>query len=261
MTCTEKEAQRYAIGKVRISAVTMDKTLRLLDQQVQKRQSAYVCVSNVRTTLLSQKDESYCQIQNDSFLSVPDGMPLVWFARLAGVTGVERTTGADLMIRILEDSDRNGYSHYFLGDTELTLRRMLRTIRDRYPRITVKGSFSPPFRELTDNNLNDIGEKINHLNPSFVWVGLGAPKQERIMARLVSQLDSSVLVGVGAAFRFFVGEYKHPPRVVQICGLEGLYWRFGKKSPVWLIWWYCNSLFTFSVLVLKMFIKRLIRCM
>ena len=133
MTCTETEAPRYAIGKVRISAVTMGETLRLLDQQVQKRQSAYVCVSNMKTTLLSQKDESYCQIQNDSFLSVPDGMPLVWFARLAGVTGVERTTGPDLMIRVLEDSHINGHSHYFLGDTELTLEKMLRIIGDRYP--------------------------------------------------------------------------------------------------------------------------------
>lgn len=241
MGCAGIKASRYAVGKVRISDVTMPNILRLLDEQVQKKQPAYVCVSNVRTTVLSQKDESFCRIQNESLLSVPDGMPLVWFGRLAGLRDVKRIVGAELMTEVLRESVGKGYSHYFLGDTEETLAKMTRMLRDRWPGVVIMGMLSPPFRDMSDAELDEIANEINLLHPSFVWVALGAPKQERFMVRLVHRLDLSILVGVGAAFRALLGEYWRPPRLIQLCGLEGICWKF-MKNPWFEAKWYCRHI-------------------
>ena len=109
------EVPRFLVGKVGISAVNMEKTLGLIIKQVSSRNSAYICVANVRTAGLSQSHEEFCRISNQSFLTVPDGMPLVWYARIGEAKGVERVSGADLMHQILSISKEREYSHYFYG--------------------------------------------------------------------------------------------------------------------------------------------------
>lgn len=248
-------APRFSIGRVGISAVTMEDALRLLHTQVRKRAPAYVCVGNVRTTVLAQKDTDFCKIQNESFLTLPDGMPLVWYARLVGVTGVDRVTGPDLMLAALRLSKERGYSHYFYGDTSETLSRVREEMNVAYPDAVVKGYESPPFGPLKEPDMRAAAEEINRLNPDFVWVALGAPKQERWMARVLPLIDRSILIGVGAAFRFLIGEYKHPPGILQKCGLEGVCWRF-LRHPLREGGWYAHHIPAFGWLMLKGWLGR-----
>jgi N-acetylglucosaminyldiphosphoundecaprenol N-acetyl-beta-D-mannosaminyltransferase len=184
-------------------------------------------------------------------------MPLVWFARMAGVRDVVRITGPDVMLEILRMSPGGGYTHYFYGDTEETLRRIREVIQERFPGTVVRGTCSPPFRELTNAEVDAAVAEINRLQPSFVWVGLGCPKQERWIGRVISRIDASVLVGVGAAFRFLIGEYRHPPRVLQACGLEGMFWR-GRHRPGYCASYYARHLPTYSRLFLKQLGLRLV---
>lgn len=237
---------RFYVGKVGISSVTMAKTLKLIKDQACEMSPAYICVANVETTVLAQRDGDFCRIQNESLLTVPDGMPLIWYARIMGEKSVERVAGPGLMTEILEMSSECGYSHYFYGDTEVTLSGIERKIHELYPGAEIRGMYSPPFRPLRDDEINETIAEINRLKPTFVWVGLGAPKQERWMARVLPRIDSSILIGVGAAFRFLTDEYKSPPRFVQICGLGGLFWRHS-----WHIKWYCYHIPTFGILMLK----------
>jgi len=251
------EAPRYSIGKVRISVVTMDRTLRLLDQMVQAHKSAYICVANVETTIFAQKNEDFCHIQNASFLTLPDGQPLVWFAKLAGVKGIERVTGPDLMLKVLEVSLEKRYTHYFYGDTKETLTKMWQIISERFPSVEVKAMQAPPFRPLTDCEINETLNEINRSRPTFVWAGLGNPKQERWVAEVVDRIDSSILIGVGAAFRFLINEYSHPHPILQKLGLEGLCWRF-PKNPCTYISWFCRRIPALALLFLQLIINRII---
>lgn len=114
---------------------------------------------------------------------------------------------------------------------------------------------SPPFRPLTDREIEDAVDEINCLKPTFVWVGLGAPKQERWMARVMARLDTSILIGVGAAFRFLIADYRHPPSMVQLCALEGLYWRL-PKHPIRVLLWYAYHVPAFGSLVTRMLLRR-----
>jgi len=249
-------APRFSIGKVRISAVTMAETLRLVQDQARSGTSAYICVANVRVVIMAQKDADFCSIQNNSFLTIPDGMPLVWYGRLAGVPGLGRVTGPDLVVNLLGVSAEREYSHYFYGDTKETLSKVCRVIGERYPGTVVKGTCSPPFRALTDGEVEATVREINWLRPTFVWVGLGAPKQERFMAEVAPRTDGAILVGVGAAFRFLIGQYKHPPSIIQKCGLEGVCWRF-LSHPIREARWYAYHVPAFGWLTAKMLARRL----
>jgi N-acetylglucosaminyldiphosphoundecaprenol N-acetyl-beta-D-mannosaminyltransferase len=241
---------RCFVGEVGISLVTMDQTLELLSARAQAGLPAYVCATGLNGTVLSHRDRELRRIHNDSFLTVPDGMPLVWYAHMMGRRGIERVSGPDLMTEILRMSASRGYTHYFYGDTEDTLQKMKRVIEERFPGTVIRGMFSPPFRPLTENELDATVQEINRLRPTFVWVGLGCPKQERWIGRVFPRIESSILLGVGAAFRFLAGEYRHPPRVVQICGLEGIFWRILRR-PGYCIKWYAYHVPAFGYIFCK----------
>jgi N-acetylglucosaminyldiphosphoundecaprenol N-acetyl-beta-D-mannosaminyltransferase len=254
-TPEETPPPRYYIGAMGVSVTTMAQALRLLERQVRKKRPAYVCAANLEATMMAQRDARFRGIQNHSFLTVPDGMPLVWYARILGIRGVARVTGPDLLLEVLKISAQHGFSHYFYGDTCDTLAALKKVVADRFPGALVKGVHSPPFRELDDEEISTTVAEINRLHPSFVWVGLGCPKQEQWMARVLPHIQSAILVGVGAAFRFVIGQYRHPPRVLQSCGLEGVFWRV-PHGPGGAVRWYGRHMPACGLLMLKALAKR-----
>jgi len=246
-----EEIQRYPIGKVRISAVRLQTAIACIRAHAKLNQPDYVCVSNTRAvSICSAKWDDYQDIQNNSLLSVPDGMPLVWIARCGGVKNIERITGYSLMIELL----KHGHSHYFLGDTRGTLDALKRRIQDNYPKAQIVGTYSPPFRDLTEEEVKRCAVRINQLKPDFIWIGLGAPKQERFIVRVMPYLKSGILLGVGAAFRLLIDEYKTVHPILQKMGLEGFFWRLGKVSLTKYIVGYSRM----SIFVLVNILKALI---
>ncbi len=251
-------ASRYFIGKVGISTVDMNQTIGLIKNQIRLRKAAYICVANVRTSVLSQKKAAFCKIQNESYLTVPDGMPLVWYAKLAGYKNVNRVVGADLMTKLFELSGQYGFSHYLYGDTDETLAAIIDLINEKYPDVNIAGTYSPPFRPLSDLEVKEFVGEVNRLKPTFLWVALGAPKQEYLIVKMMDYIDQSIVIGVGAAFRFIIGEYKHPHAFIQKCGLEGVYWRF-MKDPATEAKWYLYHIPAFGKLMITMLIQRMFR--
>ena len=110
-------------------------------------------------------------------------------------------TGPDLMRELLKESGTKHYRHYFYGSTQETLDILREKITEKYPGAVIAGMYSPPFRSLTADEDAEIVEKINAAKPDFVWVGLGAPKQERWMAAHENRVQA-LMLGVGAAFDY-----------------------------------------------------------
>ena len=214
---------RYNIGKIKISNTNINKTLDLIEKQIKIKESSYICVTNARTSHLANKDNEYCKIQNNSYLTVPDGMPLVWIAHNKGFKEVGKVSGMDLMKRIFTESVKNSYSHYFYGCSNATIDLMVENIKKDYYGIQIKGAVSPPFQPLEKFDIDALATELNSLKPTFFWCGLGAPKQERLMALLQPKLDSTICVGVGLAFEYFAGTVKRVPVPIQRMGLEWFY--------------------------------------
>lgn len=207
---------------VNIAAINMEWLLDFLTKHINSLSGQYICVSNVHTTITSFEDDDYRKIQNESIMSIPDGGPLSTVGRKRGHTLMDRTTGPDLMGEIFKVSIERGYKHYFYGSTEETLQKLNEKLTLQYPGIDIVGTYSPPFRTLTKEEDEQIIKIINDSNPDFVWVGLGAPKQEKWMAAHVKKING-LMVGVGAGFDYFAENIKRAPVWMQRFNLEWLY--------------------------------------
>lgn len=214
---------RYSIQKVGISKINIRKTLMVFEEALLNRRLGYVCVTNARTVHLANIDEDYCNIQNNSLLTVPDGTPLVWLAHGKGFNEVGKVSGKDLMDATFKVSEEKQYSHYFFGCSQGTIDLLQKKLKEKYSRINIKGAVSPPFQPIEKFDTDKLAKELNELKPTFFWCGLGAPKQEKLIALLQPKLTSTICAGVGLSFEYIAGTVKRAPRWMQASGLEWFY--------------------------------------
>lgn len=233
---------------VNIAAINMDWLLQFTEMHIKELSGDYMCVSNVHTTVTSYEDEEYKAIQNGGILAIPDGGPLSTVGRKRGAKSMARTTGPTFMGEILERSAKQGWKHYFYGSTQETLDKLKNTLEKKYPGLQIVGMYSPPFRPMTDEEDQAICSKINNVKPDFLWIGLGAPKQEKWMAMHQGKVKG-LMVGVGAAFDYYSGNIKRAPGWMQKCNLEWLYRLMQDPKRLFKRYFVTNSKFIWNAIV------------
>ena len=209
------------ILKTNINILTMKETVTYLTTHLDELRGRYICVSNVHTTVTAYREENYRAVQNGSALNLPDGKPPSIVQRCRGYRGAERVPGPDLMPELFAISEEKGYSHYFYGSTTETLQTLKRKLLKRFPKLKIAGMYAPPFRPLNQEEDEAVIRRINEARPDFIWVGLGAPKQENWMAAHEGRVYG-VMLGVGAGFDFHAGTIKRAPKWMQEMCLEWL---------------------------------------
>lgn len=214
--------ERCTILNTNINVTNMNDVLAALAEALEEIRGDYVCVANVHTTVMAFRDESYRKIQNESWMTLPDGKPLSIVSKRRGFIEAERVPGPDLMPKVFEMSKEKGYRHFFYGSTETTLSLLRKKVEERYPYLEIAGMYSPPFRKLTEEEDKDVIQMINESKADFVWVALGAPKQEIWMAEHKGKINA-IMLGVGAAFDFEAGTVKRAPKWMQELCLEWFY--------------------------------------
>ena len=207
---------------VNIAVTNMQDTIELILSQIDELKGKFICLSNVHTTVMSDQDEEYKKIQNAAFLALPDGSPLALLQRLRGYKGAEQVAGPDLMPALWKATENTGISHYFYGSRQETIDALKRELLKKYPRLAIAGMEAPPFRPLTEEEDREAVRKINESGAQIVWVGLGAPKQERWMYEHRSSVNA-LMLGVGAGFDFHAGTVKRAPAWMRNHYLEWLY--------------------------------------
>ena len=113
----------------------------------------------------------------------------------------------------------------------------------RFPGLQVCGTLSPPFRPLTAADLELHHAQIRESGAHYVWIGLGAPKQELWMAANAPALRPAVLFGVGAAFEFHSGVTRRAPDAMRRLGLEWLFRLAAEPRRLWKRYLVTNTLF------------------
>jgi N-acetylglucosaminyldiphosphoundecaprenol N-acetyl-beta-D-mannosaminyltransferase len=240
---------RVNVLGVGVSAITMADALGLIELWIATRARRYVCVTGVHGVIESQRDPSLRDIHNRAGLVTPDGMPLVWVSRWRGHRRVERVYGPDLMLACCQASVPKGYRHFLYGGAPGIADRLAARLQARYPGLTIAGTWSPPFRELTPAEEEVMIDRITRTQPHIVWVGLSTPKQERWMARHVERLGAPVLIGVGAAFDFHAGLKRQAPRWMQRSGLEWAFRLGSEPRRLWRRYLTNNPLFVWRLLL------------
>lgn len=248
MNIMEKDLKYCTILQTNINVINMEHTITYIFENIERLSGNYICVSNVHTTVMAFRDEKYREIQNSGAMALPDGKPLSIVSRMRGWQEAERVPGPDLMPRIFEESVKYGYTHYFYGSTEETLAKLRGKILKEYPELKIAGMYSPPFRKLNEQEEKEIIEKINESHPDFIWVALGAPKQEIWMHDHKGKVEG-LMIGVGAAFDFMAGTVERAPEWMQNLCLE---WLFRiSQDPKRLFKRYLNTNFSFVYHVFK----------
>jgi len=233
---------------VRIDMVDYEKTISLIADCISSHSVGnYICVSPVHPIMVAQKDEELRQALSDSRLTVADGRPVVWAARLLGASIKNTVRGTNLMVRTCEMAERKDYSIFLYGSKQETLGKLRENLLKRFPLLRVVGTYSPPFRNLTHDEKTDIINMINSANPDILFVGLGAPKQEKWMANFCPYINVPVTLGVGAAFDFLSGERKQAPVWMQVRGLEWLFRLVNEPDRLWARYFVYNSLYIFLI--------------
>lgn len=205
---------------VKVNNICYQNVLHTVTEALDKKRPSYICLTDVSNLMVASKNESMRTAINESLLSLPDGTPLVWFAWMAGCKEIERISGASLLQGLLEDL--HGYRHYLLGDTEETIAKVIARAKELSADIDISGH-SPPFKDFDEADNRHMLDKIRNARPDIIWVCFGGGKQECWMYKNFSALDSGVMIGVGAAFRFFTGELITPPLIFQKLGLQWLF--------------------------------------
>ena len=239
---------RVDVLGVGISPVTMQTTLDILESWINGRSKRYVCVTGVHGVMESQTDEGLRRIHNESGLTTPDGVPMVWACHWAGRKETQRVYGPDLMLEVCARGAQEGWRMFFCGGKPGTAERLSQRLATRFPGLAVAGSYSPPFGPQDEAAEAEMLAMIDAAHPDIVWIGLSTPKQEHWMATYRSRLEAPVLIGVGAAFDIHAGELRQAPSWLQERGLEWLYRLIREPRRLWRRYLRNNPRFVVDVL-------------
>ncbi|MSU47848.1 MAG: glycosyltransferase [Opitutus sp.] len=213
---TPPPVPRYNVLGVGVSALTLVQARDLIVGVRGQTRRGYVCLGTAHGLTEAQNDSGLRRVYNESWLTTPDGMPLVWL----GPRGVGRVYGPDLLLAVCEAGRAVGLRHYFYGGAPSVADELADKLRARFPGLEVTGVFTPPFRPLDAGEFAAFQSDIAQKRPDVIWVGIGSPKQEKFMAQHWRDLDAGVLIGVGAAFDFHSGRVRQAPHWLQRSGLE-----------------------------------------
>lgn len=253
-----KNKNRFKIGKVYLAVTTLKKVINDIKSMVAKGNGGYICVSNPRTIVLASNDVNYREVMEKSIMNIPDAEPDIWAARLWGIKEAERTMGPLLFQTMLLDRT-SGTKHFLLGDTDQTLNHIVqRVVAERGSSDNIVGTYSPPFWNLDEYDYEGIARLISNSGADIVWLSMRAPKQDYFSRTLSQILKNKIYIGVGAAFRFFIGEYDMPPKIIRKLGLTGIWWGKKNQTMAAFIIGYLKSTLPYIFLLATIPIKRMI---
>jgi N-acetylglucosaminyldiphosphoundecaprenol N-acetyl-beta-D-mannosaminyltransferase len=212
------------IAGVIFNLISYEDVLRIIHIWKKTKARRFITITNPYSVMLCKSDIKMKVATNKASLTLPDGIGIILAACILGFRHKGRVAGPDLMHYICDKGRRYGFKHYFYGGAPGIAKSLINRMKKTYPGCNIVGYLSPPFcTNIVEAKKNDL-MNINQLKPDILWVGLGAPKQEIWMEKYVGKINSSAMIGVGAAFDFNSGNIKRAPRIFRKIGFEWL-WR------------------------------------
>jgi N-acetylglucosaminyldiphosphoundecaprenol N-acetyl-beta-D-mannosaminyltransferase len=174
--------ERFDLLGIKFSLINPNIALDQINFWIINKRKEYICVTPVHSLMDLRKDPDLQRIANNSGLTTPDGMPIVWLLKLKGFKHVSRVYGPDLMLAVCQQGLSRNYRHFLYGGTPETLDLLSQRMQQKFPGIHITGTFAPPFRPLTEEEDQEVINCINQSGADIVWVGIGSPKQERCIS-------------------------------------------------------------------------------
>jgi len=218
---------------VRLHPMQFTSAVDLMEHWISEGNPRYVLFPGSDMLAASQRNSRQRAILNAADFTATDGMMLVRLCRWFGATHAERVYGPDVMLELCRRSADKGYSHFFYGGAPGVAGKLVARLQERYPGLSVAGTYTPPFRPLSEGEFADVVRLINNSKADIIWVGLSTPKQEIWIADARPSLHAPLVLGVGAAFDFHAGSVRQAPQWVRSVGGEWLFRLCTEPRRLW----------------------------
>lgn len=202
--------------------------VKIIDDSYNNNNRGYINTINANILVTAFKNYEYKQILRKSNLNICDGSVLASTLNIINKTQYSSYPGPDFFIDKIKEKK---YNHTFLGSTKEVLNNLKIQLTKIDPNIQNAQFIELPFLKVNEFDYNVIGDMINQTSSDFIWVSLGAPKQEEFSSVLVKHINRGLIVSVGAAFDFYSGlsHMNRCPKILRNLKLEWLYRVF--KQP------------------------------
>jgi N-acetylglucosaminyldiphosphoundecaprenol N-acetyl-beta-D-mannosaminyltransferase len=229
----------FRVCDVKLHAVQINDLIPIVTGWMkEKRAFHYITSTNANNVAIAMESTEYFEVIENADLSLPDGVPFLWYGRLKGFP-LRKRCGIEVFMEAIFEMSYHGasYSHFFYGNTPEVLSNLNACLIQRYPDLVIAGMHSPPFRTLTpEEDAEDI-RMINNSGADFLWVSLGCPRQERWLYDHRNALSIVAGGGAGGVFDIFSGDKPEAPAWVADLGLR---WAFRLLlEPKRLFYRYC----------------------
>jgi len=196
---------------------------------------------------IAQQDEEFKQALVNSDILLPDGVGITAAAKFLNGDDIKKISGADIHQYLLEELNEKGGSCFYLGSSDSTLDKIKNRIHKEYPGITVY-TYSPPYKsEFSEEESNDMIQRVNEVNPDALFIGMTAPKQEKWAYHFKDQLQTKYICSIGAVFDFYAGTVKRPGQVWINMGLEWLGRLINEPKRLYKRYLYYGPIFAFTL--------------
>lgn len=217
------QAVSFDLLSIPVSALNLQQGLKMIIDLAAEGQQGYVIFRDVHGVIRCQDDPEFLRVHQEARLVCPDGMPLVWIGKRRGFKQMGRVYGPDMMRALMAATMDGSATHFLYGGKEGVADTLKTKLENQFPGVRILGTFCPPFGPLSPEIEKTLQQKVAELKPDFFWVGLSTPKQEFFMNEYLPKLETTVMLGVGAAFDYLSGTVKEPPVWVQRSGFQWLY--------------------------------------
>jgi N-acetylglucosaminyldiphosphoundecaprenol N-acetyl-beta-D-mannosaminyltransferase len=218
------EVPEIYLQGVRIHQITEVECVRHIIQEKKQGRGGWLHTVNLDIIRRLSTEADFAELCSTTDLVVADGMPLVWASRLARTPLPERVAGSDLISSISAAAGGDSLSVYLLGGNTGTAEQAGQILVERCPGLRLAGAYCPQMGfENDEATMRDIASRLKKSRPDIVYIALGVPKQERIIAQMRDLVPDAWWVGVGISFSFLTGDVNRAPRWMQKVGLEWLH--------------------------------------
>jgi len=245
-----KGSYRVRILGCPVDNLSLEETLGLIDKIIEEKKISQHVVINVNKLLQARREPELLKIIDSCRIINVDGVPILWAAKILGVSIKERIAGIDLMDRLLERAALKGYSVFFLGAEEDIVRKVVKICCVRYPNLKIAGYRNGYWKEEEEK---EVVEYIKQCRPDILFVAISSPKKEKFLSKYLEEMGIPFVMGVGGAFDVIGGKTKRAPKWIQRIGLEWFFRLIQEPKRLWKRYLIGNALFLW--LVFKEFIK------
>ena len=216
---THSERKYGTILDVPLNSTSVVKVLAFVRDSLARKRKFYIVTPNPEIVLLAQKDALLKRALSLADIAIPDGVGLSYASSFLGLGKLSPIRGRELFMELVKLANKKGWKIFLMGGEEGIAERVSQNLSRSFKSVNIGfsqgaryNSEGEPVNEVEKGLERETLEKINQFKPQLLFVGLGAPKQEKWVLKNLKNLDIGGAMVVGGTLDYIAGKASLPPK-------------------------------------------------